>query len=361
MATALLTTSCLGDDDDVTLYDDAAITSFTLGTLNRYVTTTLSSGRDTTYKVSYAGSGYKMHIDQTGRHIFNSDSLPTGTDVSHVLCTIVTRNNGAITLKSPTSDSVMIYSSTDSLDFSQPCVLSIFSSDGRYRRDYTVTLNLRCQEPGELRWTDMTGQVPVADYQIVSYPEISQVVGYAIGEVYGYGWDGKLKVSSDQGMTWTDERLDSPEALLPRERTAFVSWAADNGVQYALMAGRVAQTDTAMTIWRKIIDQGREGHWVLMTQAEDNPYYLPTMEQVALVRYRGMLLALGSNGLVYKSRDQGITWMTSSKMVMPAIFRNTPFKAWTSPSSDDPYQKDGSAEFLWLQDSAWRTWRGIVN
>ena len=94
LAATLLTTSCLGsDDDDVTTYDDVAIMSFTLGTLNRYLTTTSSTGADSTYKTTYAGSSYKMNIDHLGGRIFNSDSLLNGTDNRHVLCTITTSNS----------------------------------------------------------------------------------------------------------------------------------------------------------------------------------------------------------------------------------------------------------------------------
>ena len=45
-------TSCLDEDDSyyyTTTYEDAAITSFTLGTLNRVMHTKTSSGEDSTY------------------------------------------------------------------------------------------------------------------------------------------------------------------------------------------------------------------------------------------------------------------------------------------------------------------------
>ena len=79
-------TSCLGSGDDETiLYDDAVITDFSLGTMNRYI-----DGEKTTFK----GSNYLFHIDAINHQIYNTDSLPTGTDVAHVICNISTMNNG---------------------------------------------------------------------------------------------------------------------------------------------------------------------------------------------------------------------------------------------------------------------------
>ena len=63
------------DETTVTLYDDAAITSFTLGNLNRYVNGV---------KSTFAGSDYLFHIDQVNRTIYNTDSLPLGTDITKV-------------------------------------------------------------------------------------------------------------------------------------------------------------------------------------------------------------------------------------------------------------------------------------
>jgi len=317
LVAVLLLPSCLkSDDDDVSLYDDVAVTSFSLGTLNRYVTTTLSTGSDTTYKVSFAGSAYKVAIDQLGGRIFNSDSLPTFTDLKHVVCTLVTRNSALITLKSLTSDSVFVYSSADSIDFSQPRTFRIFSTDGEHYRDYVVSLSVRQNEAGKLLWTAVDrAQMPAAD-----------VVADSIDA----------------------SQIDADASLLPVMSLAYVSWTGSNNMQYALWAGLRSETDTAMTLWRKVWDDGHAGRWTYMTQAEDNPYYLPAMTQVALVYCGGQLLALGSNGTVYNSTDQGITWKTDSKLTLPDDFGGAPLTAVV---------KDG---WLWLQDGNGQVWRGVL-
>ena len=108
-------TSCLGAGDDETiLYDDAVITDFSLGTMNRYI-----DGEKTTFK----GSSYLFHIDAINHQIYNTDSLPTGTDVAHVICNISTMNNGVAYLLNEKRDSITYINSTDSLDFSQHCGL----------------------------------------------------------------------------------------------------------------------------------------------------------------------------------------------------------------------------------------------
>jgi len=308
--------SCLGDNDNITYYDDVAITSFSMGTLNRYVTTTLD-GKDTTYKVTFAGSGYKVAIDQVGCRIFNVDSLPVGTDVKHVVCSLSVRNSALTTMKSMTSDSLFSFSSTDSIDFSEPRTIRVFSTDGYHYRDYVVSIAARKYAAGTLLWTAAdAAQMPAAD---------------AVAD--------SIDVS----------RLDDDASLLPVTSLAYVSWTTANDVHYALWAGLRAETDTAMTLWRKVSDAGHAGQWTYMTQAEDNLYYLPAMTQLALVYYDGSLLALGSNGTVYQSRDQGITWKTNSKLTMPEGFGGAPLTAVVS---------DG---WIWLKDGLGQVWRGTMN
>ena len=93
-ATILIMTSCAGSSNEVTLYSDASITAFTLGKLNRYTETLDSDGVPQTKKTTFSAGNYKFVIDQVNRKIYNNDSLPVGTDVAHVLCTISTANNG---------------------------------------------------------------------------------------------------------------------------------------------------------------------------------------------------------------------------------------------------------------------------
>lgn len=135
--------SCLSSDDSVTTtYSDTAITAVTLGSLNRYTTMkSAMSGNDTVVKSTLTGSNYHITIDQLGCRIFNQDTLPVGTDIKHVvLSALSTKNGGLPLIKSMTSDTLRYYSTTDSIDFSQPRTIRVLSSDGTAYRDYTMSL-----------------------------------------------------------------------------------------------------------------------------------------------------------------------------------------------------------------------------
>ena len=92
--------SCLGDNNDnVTYYNDTALTAFTLGTLNQYLHTKSSKGVDSVYKKTLKGNQYPFYIDQLKNEIYNPDSLPFGTDAKLVICTITFNNSGIIAIQ----------------------------------------------------------------------------------------------------------------------------------------------------------------------------------------------------------------------------------------------------------------------
>lgn len=155
VASALTLSSCLGDNDDTeyTYYSDTAITAFTLGTVNRYVTEKKTDGNDTTISSTVTGSSYAFVIDQTKGQIYNPDSLPFGCDVEAVLATITSKNSGYVYIKSLTSDSLTYYQSSDSIDFTKPRIVRVLAQDARNYRDYTITVNVHKEKSGEFRWT----------------------------------------------------------------------------------------------------------------------------------------------------------------------------------------------------------------
>ena len=158
-------TACLGEDDtEVVTYNDTAITAFSLGTLTRTMHTTSSTGEDSTYTASVKGSNYAFSIDQQRGLIYNTDSLPVGTNVKRVLCTISTKNSGTAILnvrtKNGLKDSLVTYSSTDSLDFTNPMELRVYAYSGIAYRKYTITVNVHQQDGDEFCWTKVLDQEP---------------------------------------------------------------------------------------------------------------------------------------------------------------------------------------------------------
>lgn len=150
----LTLSSCLNsDDDDVTSYDDTAITAFTLGTQKYIAHTTATDGSDSTYQTTLDCSSRRFYIDQANRVIYNPDSLPRGLDATKIVCTISAKNNGMILLKAIDSDSLTYYSSADSIDFSVPREVRVYAytADTHYRA-YTVKVNIHKELSNAFAW-----------------------------------------------------------------------------------------------------------------------------------------------------------------------------------------------------------------
>jgi photosystem II stability/assembly factor-like uncharacterized protein len=74
------------------------------------------------------------------------------------------------------------------------------------------------------------------------------------------------------------------------------------------------------------------------------------MDNLNLVYYNGMPLAIGNDGNIYVSRDQGITWKTTSEYTLPS---NIGTYNLTALADDEGY--------LWLvgKDTG-EVWRGKI-
>jgi hypothetical protein len=284
--------------------------------------------------------------------------LAIGTDIAHVICTVTTKNNGGVFLKSLTSDSLSYFNSgSDSVDFTKPRVFRVFSTDGSGYRDYKVSLTVRQQKKDVFQWdsADISGFPEDAEDE--AERRAAEAVGLTyLGstfvESYAMSPDGYLMESEDHGATWQRDVLDTDHSLLPTTSLAFTSWVLDILTDYALLVGQGSGSGNAMTVWRKLADYDKEGKWVYMPLAEDNPYYLPRMDYVVLAYYNDQVLAFGSDKKIYVSRDQGITWKTNANYSYPTGFNAT---TGYQVAIDDE-------DFLWLKDPATgKAWRGRLS
>ena len=308
LTAGLLLTSCLGSSDDTTtVYDDMAISTFTLGKLNRYLHTTTSAGNDSVYKTTYTATSYHVSIDQLNHRIFNTDPLLTGTDMGHIICNVTTKNNGVVYIKSVTSDTLTYFNSgSDSIDFTQPRLFRVYATDGSGSRDYTVTLSVRSQEAGTMTWTKMPDgtampQTPTSGWEFAFNEE-------------GNG----INATNDHWATTIAGTYDTDTDLLPTANRSFTSWMLKNGLAYALLVGDNDRQEDAAVVWRKIIDSDKATDWVYMPIEEKNSYYLPKGHYYWLLPYTdGNVLAVDATGSIYLSTDQGITWRTSSGLTSP--------------------------------------------
>ena len=355
----MLLSSCLGSgDDDVTYYNDTAITGFTLSTVNRYIHATTTSGKDSVYKRTLSNP-VTFSIDQYKKTIFNLDSLKADCDLSHVLVTISAKNSGYIVIKSMTSDTLYSYSSSDSLDFSKPREIRVYANDGSGYRAYQVAINKHQTETNKLLWEKMpAGSYPVdakkAKWEkIVADAGLARFIGAGTKEAYAYDEDGQLMVTTDEGATWNPDSLDESSLLLPKENIAFVSYpyAANEETDYQILAGSLEEGEIASTVWRKIAeyaDNSQPGKWAFISTEVFNRYYLPATNSLSLVWFHGQVLAISSSW-IRSTIDGGITWKLSSGLQLPA---------------DDLIEVEARTDdegALWLKDkNSGKVWRGTM-
>ncbi len=278
----LMFASCLGDNNDTSVSSrETAITSFALGTVNRYVHTTSSVGTDSIYKVAYAGSAYKFHIDHVNRTIYNPDSLPYGTDAAHIICTILAYNSAAIGIKSITSDSLRAYSSADSIDFRSPRLFRVVSLDGTAWRDYTVKVNVHQESGDEFGWE----QKNTPDW----LSGMKSLKAMPCGDrlfVFG-SQDGStgviLSTPLSDGDNWT---YAAPNLNQPLPADIHENVAVKHDVIYMKWDGKLMRSSDGST-------------WEVVGPANFSKLLGASQEQ---------LFALGYDGLLYASSDDGLTW-----------------------------------------------------
>lgn len=145
--------SCLNDDDDKYAdYDDTAVISFQLQQMNAYVHTTTSEGKDSVFRAYVDGTKVPIYIDHINNKIYNVDSLPVGTDMEHIVVELSTKNRCYAMWRSLEEDRLLYHSSEDSLDFSVPRELYVFTTDGKYYRTYNVNITKHQQQGDNFYW-----------------------------------------------------------------------------------------------------------------------------------------------------------------------------------------------------------------
>ncbi len=370
----VLTASCLNSSNSsTTLYSDAAISGFSIGTLKQIVHTTTQNGVDSTYIVKVTGSNYEFHIDQVNHRIYNTDSLPVGTDLEHIVCTVTTVSNSVVTILDMEGDTIRLYNSTDSIDFSQPRKFIVHSTDGTGWSEYTVSVNAHQEEADEMRWELMdNATVPTDDQPEVPMEGIKRIIGSCATETYALSTDNRLMVWRDGSTEWEEEWLDSDAQLLPMEDLALASYAmpkVDNTLYVVMIGNRSVEQypqEKIARVWRKIVDNdpyAPRGYWTYMECTDDEPYALPRLKHLSLVTYDDALLALGGEGVggniqapwsqFYQSRDNGITWKYNKVYQLPEGFDYSATNV-TMTVDDD--------HFLWLFcEGTGQVWRGRLN
>ena len=211
LAALLSCISCLTDDKSYKT-PQAAITSFTIGYYNVKFHDMNIHGRDTLVDVREGGVMYPMTIDQVNNRIFNADSMAYGSDISKVTTSVY--GEGTIGYRYMDEPETMyLWSSSDSIDFTRKLQFVAVSSDESYTRTYDIEVNVRKVFPDSLLW---------AGSDTVGFPVLAGISSairndsvYCFGtdttgnpsvtfrSVTGGNWNGAVHMSGLTGDGWS--------------------------------------------------------------------------------------------------------------------------------------------------------------
>lgn len=279
-STVLILASCLeSNKTEVTLYDDIAITTFGISSAKTYKHTISSTGSDSVYSdMDGTVSQYPFHIDQLRGEIYNTDSLPVGVDASKMLCTYSTMNSGLPYLENITGDSLMLLSTTDTIDFSAPRYIRVYAMDNSGYRKYKVTVNVHKENGNEFHWNRMADCAQIA----------------ALSGMKAVSTAGRLLVFGTDGNTTKIYSTDiSGESTWNVESTEMGAEAWRN---IAITDNKVYVLDNSM----------------LTVSADGGHSFNSVGECTGISRLLGgnttALYALGTDGGILMSADGGQTW-----------------------------------------------------
>lgn len=358
MASVLLCSSCLNSDDDYVYNDDAAITAFTLGNINQTFHCKTKDGlRDSSYVKSVDYSDAVINIDHLKAQIFNTDSLPYGVDLTKVLATVSTRNSGSVGLKNVDSDTLKLFTSTDSVDYTKPRQLYVYSNSGKTTRVYTVTLLAHQQDGDKFAWTRLDGN----NTQAAGISALKDMRLVALGgkRLLLAGTDGHATrlFTSDDGKTWSE--TTTAETL---DADAYAHIASDGQQAWMCSAGQL-YTTTDGTLWAhtpapaikhmvavcgtQLFAYSQEGaltrstdngaSWTAEPVDTDDDAFLPTQHMAAAVS------AVGTNKGVYRivmagSRDNNAYAADTADVVWSKIIdADSDQQQWTCHYGADSY------------------------
>lgn len=274
--------SCLSSDETTVEYThDTAITAFSLGSLDRYTKT--KAGKDTLLKANVKGSDYKFYIDQAQRLIYNVDSLPCGVRDTAILATISSKNNSPILLMdiNKTDSVAAYYSSSDSINFSKPRFIRVYSSDYSAYAQYQVTVNVHKELPYEFKWHELAQN----NSQLAAFSDLKAV---ACGDdiyVFGKTAEGTqvLKSAINDGSAWSSIMMN-----VSLSGDAYQSVVALDGKLYISDGGKVyASADAA--------------RWALVSSENADVKQLIGASSKNLYAYN---TAAG----ISVSKDKGVSW-----------------------------------------------------
>ena len=272
--------SCLSSDETTVEYThDTAITAFSLGSLDRYTKT--KAGKDTLLKANVKGSDYKFYIDQAQRLIYNVDSLPCGVRDTAILATISSKNNSPILLMdiNKTDSVAAYYSSSDSINFSKPRFIRVYSSDYSAYAQYQVTVNVHKELPYEFKWHELAQN----NSQLAAFSDLKAV---ACGDdiyVFGKTAEGTqvLKSAINDGSAWSSIMMN-----VSLSSDAYQSVVALDGKLYISDGGKVYASADAAT-WALVSSENADVKQLIGASSK-NLYAYNTASGISVSKDKGV-------------------------------------------------------------------------
>lgn len=291
--------SCLDTNDGDYVYtDDSAVTAFSVTSAKKAVHVKASNGTDSVYYTTATLTAYKFVIDQQRCVIYNPDSLPYGVDPTKLIVSANSVNSGSLVLKSMTSDSLSYLSTTDSLDFSKPRELQVYSLSGAAVRKYEVRVNVHQEPADQFNWTKLPNPTAFTNANGVK----SFVVTTASGATR------RFLLASD-GMTTTVYRADGDNAWTAATPNFNHTLAAETYRSAAV------KHDTLFVCDNGVVMATTDGDtWTQQATAEAGVARIIAANPIRLYAYN-------NEGAMVSSDDSGKTWkaagMDESATLLP--------------------------------------------
>ncbi len=177
--------------------------------------------------------------------------------------------------------------------------------------------------------------------------------------------NGRL-CSSEDALTWSDERLDDDPLHLPATMLrSYVTTQSNGNRRLTLMGYRAEGTDTTAVVWSKLWasdEDEQDAVWMYINPTDDNIYQMPRLQHLNLMEYDGRGLALGGASQVghgshtsmdgmYFSNDHGITWKPDYELLLPKAVQGTESPMAATVDEDN---------YIWLILDK-QVWRGRLN
>lgn len=306
--------SCLDTNDGDYVYtDDSAVSAFSVTSAKKAVHVRASNGADSVYYTTATLTAYKFVIDQQRCVIYNPDSLPYGVDPTKLLVSANSLNSGSLVLKSMTSDSLSYLSTTDSLDFSKPRELQVYSLSGAAVRKYEVRVNVHQEQADQFNWTKLPN--PTA------FTSATGVKSFVV--TTASGTTRRFLLASD-GTTTTVYRADGDDA-----------WTAATPDFNHTLAAETYRSAAVKHDTLFVCDNG-----VVMATTDGNTWTQQTTVEAGVARIIAAnpirLYAYNNEGAMVSSDDSGKTWKVASIDESASLLPNGDIAYATLPLATNP-------------------------